>query len=292
VAIKELKEGDGDGDAERLEEFRKEFAILSAMDHPALIMMYGCSVKPRMRMVMEFAPGGSLDSLLANEATDFTWELLFKLVTQLCQAVNVLHQWTPQILHRDIKPLNLLLTRNRDLKLGDFGLSRFNSDSAAATLGKIRGTMAYTAPETYAGAPYTTRSDMYSCGMILWEMATRCVTCKHERPFAEFKSIKFDFQIIMHSAKKHLRPTIPGRMPVSITQAIERTWHKDVATRPEAIELLSVMQSCSGKYQRHQESWDALCHRDTPAAAAAPAAPAAAEKLADKMDRIEELLKK
>lgn len=256
VAIKELK--DGEDDAERIEEFRKEFAILSAMDHKLLILLYGCSIKPRLRLVMEFAAGGSLDSLLSNVSVNFTWELLFSLMTQLCQAVNVLHQWTPQILHRDIKPLNLLLTRNGDLKLGDFGLSRFNSNSNANTLGKIRGTMAYAAPETYAGSPYTTKSDVYSVGMIIWETVTRAMTGAHERPFSEFKNIKFDFQIIMHAAKKHVRPTIPARTPTSLRSAIERSWNKDVPPRPEALELLALLQTASGKYQRHREQWDAL----------------------------------
>jgi serine/threonine protein kinase len=272
VAIKELK--DGEDDAERIEEFRKEFAILSAMDHKLLILLYGCSIKPRLRLVMEFAAGGSLDSLLSNVSVNFTWELLFSLMTQLCQAVNVLHQWTPQILHRDIKPLNLLLTRNRDLKLGDFGLSRFNSNSNANTLGKIRGTMAYAAPETYAGSPYTTKSDVYSVGMIIWETVTRAMTGAHERPFSEFKNIKFDFQIIMHAAKKHVRPTIPARTPTSLRAAIERCWNKDVPPRPEALELLVLLQTASGKYQRHRDQWDALLVPDGVAPQPQPAAAA------------------
>lgn len=279
VAIKELK--DGEDDAGRIEEFRKEFAILSAMDHKLLILLYGCSIQPRLRLVMEFAPGGSLDSLLSNVSVNFTWEMFFSLMTQLCQAVNVLHQWTPQILHRDIKPLNLLLTRNHNLKLGDFGLSRFNSNSNANTLGKIRGTMAYAAPETYAGQAYTTKSDVYSVGMIVWETVTRCMTGAHERPFSEFKNIKFDFQIIMHAAKKHVRPTIPARTPTSLRAAIERSWNKDVPPRPEALELLALLQTSNGKFNRHREQWNELLgsaaptsSAPPPAAAPAPAAPA------------------
>jgi serine/threonine protein kinase len=274
VAIKELK--DGEDDAGRIEEFRKEFAILSAMDHKLLILLYGCSIQPRLRLVMEFAPGGSLDSLLSNVSVNFTWEMFFSLMTQLCQAVNVLHQWTPQILHRDIKPLNLLLTRNHDLKLGDFGLSRFNSNSNANTLGKIRGTMAYAAPETYAGQPYTTKSDVYSVGMIVWETVTRCMTGAHERPFSEFKNIKFDFQIIMHAAKKHVRPTIPARTPTSLRAAIERSWNKDVPPRPEALELLALLQTSNGKYNRHREQWNELLGSAAPQAATTAAAPAPA----------------
>jgi hypothetical protein len=84
------------------------------------------------------------------------------------------------------------------------------------------------------------------------------MTGAHERPFSEFKNIKFDFQIIMHAAKKHVRPTIPARTPTSLRAAIERSWNKDVPPRPEALELLALLQTASGKYQRHREQWDAL----------------------------------
>ncbi len=82
--------------------------------------------------------------------------------------------------------------------MSDFGLSRFTgSSSNLSTLGKLRGTYAYSAPEVYFGDPFTTKADCYSVGIIFWEIAQRALTGEYAMPYSEYAELVFDFQIII-----------------------------------------------------------------------------------------------
>lgn len=81
------------------------------------------------------------------------------------------------------------------------GLSRFLRDGKQSTLGKLRGTYAYCAPEVYFGEQYSAKSDIYSLGIITWEIVVRCLKGVYERPYSEYNHIAFDFQIILQTAK-------------------------------------------------------------------------------------------
>ncbi len=98
-----------------------------------------------------------------------------------------------------------------EVLLGDFGLSRFTTDSNVDTLMKVVGTVAYSAPEVFTGAinvggfNYTTKCDVYSIAMILWEIMMRTMSGKYQRPYSEYKQLTFDFQILTQASEKKLR---------------------------------------------------------------------------------------
>src|SRR5689334_5594902 len=73
---------------------------------------------------------------------------------------------------------------------------------------------------------------MYSIGIVIWELVTRLIKGKYERPFEEFSDITFDFQIIIQTSKNKLRPTIPSECPAAISQLIQDCWHQDPDKRP------------------------------------------------------------
>lgn len=184
VAVKVLKSMP---EGKQLTDFQKEFEIMSSLRSPHVVYFYGTVLVPKICIITEFCSRGSLCHALQEENTSLLdWPRIFKLCIETARGINCLHGWRPQIVHRDLKTLNLLLDDNWTVKVADFGmtrkdkkitlfshlcflsigLSRFLSDRKQSTLGKLRGTYAYTAPEIYFGEQYTAQSDVYSMGMV------------------------------------------------------------------------------------------------------------------------------
>jgi len=208
-------------------------------------------------MVFEFCEKGSLGNVLQSKEK-LEWKRMLKLSIDVCKAVNVIHSWNPPIVHRDLKSLNLLVDENWTVKVTDFGLSRFikGSESNVTTLGKLRGTYAYSAPELYFGETFTTKADVYSVGIILWELAFRCITGEFIMPFSEFPEFVFDFQIIIQVAKNAKRPTVPPTCPPLFKAVIEKCWAQQQQDRPDISQAEQEMQACYSNYKEHPEEWN------------------------------------
>jgi hypothetical protein len=193
----------------------------------------------------------------ANELS-LDWPLLFKWFSQTVMGLSVLHNWKPPIVHRDIKTLNLLIDDAKNIKLTDFGLSRFvhRDDGSNSNLRKLRGTYAYCAPEVYFGEQYTPKADIYSLGIILWELVTRLVTGTYERPYSEYTYINFDFQIVIQAAKKGIRPSIPDGCPGPVSDLIKRLWSRQPEERPDCSQLLEIIKKLEHTYRENKSEWD------------------------------------
>ncbi len=144
----------------------------------------------------------------------------------------------------------------------DFGLSRYtNADQGGdemQTLTKLRGTYAYTAPEIYHKAQYSAKSDVYSIGVIFWELATRLVTGVYARPFAEFSELKYDYQIIYQTATQQLRPTFAPAFPAKFKQIVQACWTQEPERRPSAKQLLEGLDFAKGDWDKNPKRWPAL----------------------------------
>ncbi len=137
VAIKVLK---SQNTAKEIEEFKKEFEILWAIRSPHVVHLFGaCIQKNKLIMVMEFCNRGSLYDVLRDETMAFDWERFFQFAIEIVSGIKDLH--VHKVLHRDLKTLNLLVTEDWQVKVCDFGLSRFDTSSNLATLNKGRGTL-------------------------------------------------------------------------------------------------------------------------------------------------------
>ena len=253
VAIKVLKEMTEDKERD---EFKKEFKILSAVHDPGIVYFYGASFKPKLCMVMEYCARGSLYHVLKEESLDLSWERALQMAKESTGGLNALHTNDPQILHRDLKSLNLLVTEDWHVKVADFGLSRFDIAEALETLKQMRGTFAYCSPESYYGAKYTLRSDIYSLGIIFWELFNRVIKKQYEQPYSEYKSINFDFQIIIQAAKDNLRPTTHANCPTILADLIKACVHKDNDARPNCDEILEVLIEAEQEYKANKAKWD------------------------------------
>lgn len=111
-------------------------------------------------------------------------------------------------------------------------------------------------PEVYFGEQFSTKSDVYSIGMVLWELVVRCITGRYERPFAEFKNLHFDFQIIIQTAKKGLRPTIPTTTPEGFAQLIRDCLEHSPDKRPSCSEILQRLFDLQTDWQKNTETWE------------------------------------
>jgi len=178
-----------------------------------------------------------------KEGISIDWEKAFKFAIGIAMGVSVLHNFTPPICHRDLKSLNILISDTWDVKIADFGLARFLTSENMSTMTRLCGTYCYAAPELYNGMTCTAKCDIYSLGIILWEIVERVSHGKYSAPFAEFSYLKLDYQIFYHASKRNLRPTIPASCPSPLAQLISRIWDNDPEKRPKAEEIAHELEA-------------------------------------------------
>jgi len=253
VAIKILKLTAG----KELDAFQLEFKVISAIQSPYIVKLYGAVPSEKLKMVMEICTRGSLYGILNTQQWHIGWEEFFVFAEQMFRGLIVIHTHKPQILHRDLKSLNVLVSEDWICKLCDFGLARFDTGGNMETLSKLRGTFAYSAPEVYFGERYSDKSDIYSMGILLWEMLYRVINQEYQRPYEEFPRLKLDWQIIHKTATENLRPTIPPSTPVPLATLIRQCIVKDQAGRPDAKEVLQELSQLHAQYRHSRMEWDA-----------------------------------
>ncbi|OVA01984.1 Protein kinase domain [Macleaya cordata] len=175
VAVKQL-EGIEQGE----KQFRMEVATISSTHHLNLMRLVGfCSEGRHRLLVYEFMKNGSLDNFLfmVEETSGklLNWETRFNIALGTAKGITYLHEECRDcIVHCDIKPENILLDENYNAKVSDFGLSKLINpkDHRYRTLTSVRGTRGYLAPEWVANLPVTSKSDVYSYGMVLLEIVS------------------------------------------------------------------------------------------------------------------------
>ncbi|URD80193.1 STYKc [Musa troglodytarum] len=172
VAVKVLADQDFHDD--QLKEFLREVAIMKRVRHPNVVLFMGAVTKqPYLSIVTEYLPRGSLYRLInraaAGEILDRRRRL--RMALDVAKGVNYLHCLNPPIVHWDLKTPNLLVDKNWSAKVCDFGLSRFKANTYISSK-SVAGTPEWMAPEFLRGEPSNEKCDVYSFGVILWELLT------------------------------------------------------------------------------------------------------------------------
>jgi serine/threonine protein kinase len=218
-----------------LEDFKNECAVMSKLLHPNVLLLMGvCIDKPsdkelRLIMVTEFMSRGSVFDLLHKDPKKkVLFKQRMKFAKDACLGMNWLHLSKPPILHLDLKTQNLLVDGNWVAKVADFGLSRVKQGekNKGAT-----GSPVYMAPEVLANKPYDEKADVYSYGIVLWELLTG------SRPYVDEKFESLD-EIYEHVVIDAKRPKIPPECPPELAKLIQRCWDADPTKRPSFQEIL------------------------------------------------------
>ena len=166
VALKTFLRGMGKGTA--YEQLLREAQIVGRLNHPSIVGLYdvGLEENGAAYLVMEYVPGNTLESLLLNGPIPFRKACAWG--ADLASALARAH--AAGIIHGDVKPANILVTAEGGVKLSDFGISRFSTQLSGS--GNLRGTPAYISPEQIEGNPQDCRSDLFSLGVVIYEMVT------------------------------------------------------------------------------------------------------------------------
>lgn len=167
VVIKELAKSSA---ADIRKRFKHEALITAALEHPNIVPVYDYfSVGQASYLVMQYVDGVSLAEIIESEAP-FHPAAAAAIACEICRAVDYAHKHN--VIHRDIKPTNVLVSKDGQLKVTDFGVAKDETARDQTQVGTIIGTPCYMSPEQAAGKKLTAQSDVYSIGIVLYELAT------------------------------------------------------------------------------------------------------------------------
>ncbi|MBA0588739.1 hypothetical protein Gorai_001831 [Gossypium raimondii] len=236
VAVKVFSKQEYSDDV--IDSFRQEVSLMKRLRHPNVLLFMGAVTSPeRLCIVTEFLPRGSLFRLLQRNTTKLDWRRRVHMALDVARGMNYLHHCNPPIIHRDLKSSNLLVDKNWIVKVGDFGLSRLKHETYLTTkTGK--GTPQWMAPEVLRNEPSDEKSDIYSFGVILWELATEKI------PWDNLNSM----QVIGAVGFMNQRLEIPKEVDPRWSSIIESCWQRDPQCRPTFHELLDKLRDLQRQY--------------------------------------------
>lgn len=215
-----------------LKEFKSEATIMASVNHLNTLRLYGvCLEHGRYSLVTPLMTMGSLSQLL-HSGNKLPWSLRYQISRDIACGLSYLHSCN--ILHRDLKSLNVLLDNQLQAKLCDFGLSRLKQETNAASSRSkaVVGTLAWMAPELFKRhVKYTKHADIYSFGMILWEIASR------KLPFSDATHPGVLRQWIERGEKEEL----PDNTPKEFAQLIVKCWNKVPSERYSADKIVTIL---------------------------------------------------
>merc|ERR1712137_1149231 len=250
VAIKKLFKQDLSQKA--LSEFKQEVEVCSRLNHPNVLLFMGaCTVPGQMAIVTELCHRGNLEQLLHHEKAQLS--LYRRLVMGKEAAVGMawLHGADPQIIHRDLKPSNLLVDKHGQIKVCDFGLSAIKpANESLQYKDTIPGTPLWMPPEVMMGRKVTEKADVYSYGIVLWEIITQQI------PFPDMKSFpKFRQMVCLNN----IRPPLDSIKLPSVRNLLDLCWHKNPESRPSFEEIVKmievIMIDCAINEQAGRDFW-------------------------------------
>jgi tRNA A-37 threonylcarbamoyl transferase component Bud32 len=266
LALKVLKEHYAK-DKRFVRRFRKEARSAAALNHPNVVQVYdqGRSEDGRLYIAMEHVPGGNLKDLITRRGPLDPAEAA-RLASQVAEALGAAHERA--IVHRDVKPQNVLIDEAGEAKVADFGIALAASSSTTSGTNRVFGTASYMAPEQAMGERVGPASDLYSLGVVLYEMLTGVVPFEAESPLAT--AMKHVTEQPLPPRKRN--PSVPEEMDALVMGLLAKNPENRYGSAAELVEDLR--RSLEGEPLAFAgAAWYSETVR-TPAVAAAARAPA------------------
>ncbi|KAM0030047.1 putative protein kinase TKL-CTR1-DRK-2 family [Helianthus debilis subsp. tardiflorus] len=216
-----------------LQDYNKEIDIMKRLRHPNVLLFMGsvCS-QDKLAIVTELLPRGSLYNVLHNCGHTLDIRRRLKMAADVARGMNYLHHRNPPIVHRDLKSSNLLVDKNWSVKVGDFGLSKLKH-ATFLTARSGGGTPQWMAPEVLRNEPSNEKSDVFSFGIILWELVTRSVPWSNMNPL----------QVVGVVGFMDRRLDLPEDLDPSLASIIKDCWQSDPALRPSFESIMTRLSS-------------------------------------------------
>uniref|UniRef100_A0A671YX06 receptor protein-tyrosine kinase n=1 Tax=Sparus aurata TaxID=8175 RepID=A0A671YX06_SPAAU len=226
VAIKSLKAGYSD---KQRRDFLSEASIMGQFDHPNIIRLEGVVTRCKPLMIItEYMENGSLDAFLRKHDGQFTVIQLVGMLRGVASGMKYLSDMS--YVHRDLAARNILVNSNLVCKVSDFGLSRVLEDDPEAAY-TTRIPIRWTAPEAISYRKFTTASDVWSYGIVMWE-----VVSYGERPYWDMNN-----QDVIKAIEEGYRLPAPMDCPVVLHQLMLDCWERDRAERPTFSQILNML---------------------------------------------------
>ena len=221
VAIKILRD-EFTTDQEFIKRFEAEAQSAASITHPNIVSVYDVGNEGNLYyIVMELIQGKTLKEIIVEEGSALPWKWSINIAIQIASALEVAHK--NKIVHRDIKPHNIIITEDGVAKVTDFGIAKAVSNSTITAFGTTIGSVHYFSPEHARGGFTDSKSDLYSLGVVMYEMLTG--------------KVPFDADTPVSVALKHMQeePTPPielnEKIPSSVNEIILKAMRKDTNLR-------------------------------------------------------------
>ncbi|TYH47900.1 hypothetical protein ES332_D10G030800v1 [Gossypium tomentosum] len=237
--IRVLDDADNGDLAVRLEkQFNREVTLLSRLYHRNIIKFVAACRKPPVYCVItEYLSEGSLRAYLHKlDHKSLPLQKIIAIALEVARGMEYIH--SQGVIHRDLKPENILIDEEFHLKIADFGIAC--EEAHCDLLADDPGTYRWMAPEMIKRKPYGRKVDVYSFGLILWEMVAGTI------PYEDMNPIQAAFAVV----NKNLRPVVPGDCPPAMRALVEQCWSLHAEKRPEFWQIVKVLEQFESSFNQ------------------------------------------